>query len=111
MVEMARGAGSISVVYDQDELAGDHIAPDAISAGERAYELAVELFPICRSLTGPGVRQTLRILQHELPGLTLHEVPSGTRCFDWTVPSEWSIREAYIATEDGRRGGDFANHT
>ena len=101
----------MSVVYDQGELAGGHILPDAISAGKRAYELAVELFPICRSLTGPGVRQTLRILQRELPDLTLHEVPSGTRCFDWTVPSEWSIREAYIAAEDGRRVVDFADHT
>jgi aminopeptidase-like protein len=91
----------------------DHasILPDTASVGARAYALARELFPICRSLTGPGVRQTLHILQRELPGLALHEVPSGTQCFDWTVPPEWSIREAYIATEDGRRVVDFANHT
>jgi aminopeptidase-like protein len=81
-----------------------------MSAGERAYALARELFPICRSLTGPGVRQTLKILQRELPSLTLHEVASGTRCLDWTVPPEWSIREAYIATENGDRIVDFANH-
>jgi len=85
--------------------------PNATSVGADAYALATELFPICRSLTGPGVRETLRILQRELPDLTLHEVPSGTRCFDWTVPPEWSIREAYIADEDGRRVVDFANHT
>ena len=85
--------------------------PNAPSVGADAYALATELFPICRSLTGPGVRETLRILQRELPDLTLHEVPSGTRCFDWTVPPEWSIREAYIADEDGRRVVDFANHT
>jgi aminopeptidase-like protein len=97
-------------VYDQGELARGNILPDAMAAGERAYALATDLFPICRSLTGPGVRETLRILQRELPELTLHEVPSGTRCFDWTVPPEWSIREAYIATEDGRRIVDFANH-
>ncbi len=85
--------------------------PNAASVGADAYALATKLFPICRSLTGPGVRETLRILQRELPDLTLHEVPSGTRCFDWTVPPEWSIREAYIANEDGRRVVDFANHT
>jgi aminopeptidase-like protein len=101
----------MSVVHDQGVLAGGNILPDATAAGERAHALATELFPICRSLTGPGVRQTLRILQRELPNLTLHEVPSGTRCFDWTVPAEWSIREAWIATEDGRRVVDFANHT
>jgi aminopeptidase-like protein len=97
-------------VHDRVVLEHGSILPDATSVGARAYALARELFPICRSLTGPGVRQTLRILQRELPALTLHEVPSGTRCFDWTVPPEWSIREAYIATEDGRRIVDFANH-
>ncbi len=97
-------------MHDRVVLEHGSILPDATSVGARAYALARELFPICRSLTGPGVRQTLRILQRELPALTLHEVPSGTRCFDWTVPPEWSIREAYIATEDGRRIVDFANH-
>jgi aminopeptidase-like protein len=97
-------------VHDRVVLEHGSILPDATSVGARAYALARELFPICRSLTGPGVRQTLRILQRELPALTLHEVPSGTRCFDWTVPPEWSIREAYIATEDGHRIVDFANH-
>ncbi len=95
---------------DQVDLEHGKTLPDATCAGERAYALAAELFPICRSLTGSGVRQTLRILQRELPALTLHEVPSGTRCFDWTVPPEWSIREAYIATEDGRQIVDFATH-
>ena len=97
-------------MHDRAVLEHGRNLPDATSVGERAYALARELFPICRSLTGPGVRQTLRILQRELPEMTLHEVPSGTRCFDWTVPPEWSIREAYIATEDGRRIVDFATH-
>lgn len=107
MLGIPQLSGSL-IVYDRVVL--DGILPDATSLGARAYDLACELFPICRSLTGPGVRQTLHILQRELPELTLHEVPSGTQCFDWTVPLEWSIREAYIATEDGRRIVDFANH-
>lgn len=83
---------------------------DSQLSGARAYALAVELFPICRSITGRGVRQTLRTIQRELPELTLHEVPSGTKCFDWTVPDEWTINEAYIECPDGKRIVDFANN-
>ncbi len=82
--------------------------PDA-DAGARAYALAQELFPICRSITGPGVRQTLAILARDIPELTIHEIPSGTECFDWTVPPEWSVREAYIESEGGQRVVDFRN--
>ncbi|MEZ5833927.1 MAG: DUF4910 domain-containing protein [Dongiaceae bacterium] len=96
-------------LHDQVQLQRGATLPEAASAGQRAYALARELFPICRSLTGPGVRETLRILQRELPDLTTHEVPSGTQCFDWTVPPEWSIRGAYIEAEDGRRIVDFAD--
>ena len=78
-----------------------------MSVGAQMYELAKELFPICRSLTGEGVRQTLSILQRELPAMTIHEVPTGTQVFDWTVPKEWVIRQAYIETEDGERVLDF----
>jgi aminopeptidase-like protein len=66
------------------------------------HALIRELYPICRSITGDGVRETLRILRRFVP-LELHEVPSGTRVFDWTVPREWNLREAWIATRDGRR--------
>lgn len=78
--------------------------------GRRMHRLVTELFPICRSLTGEGVRQTLRRLREIVP-LEFVEVPSGTRAFDWTVPKEWAIREAYIATDDGRRVVDFQDCT
>jgi aminopeptidase-like protein len=71
--------------------------------------LAAELFPICRSITGNGVRQTLKILQRYVP-LEVNEVPSGTAVLDWTVPQEWNIRDAYIAHPDGTRIVDFAAH-
>ncbi|HXF97253.1 MAG TPA: DUF4910 domain-containing protein [Gaiellaceae bacterium] len=75
-------------------------------AGRRMYELMRELYPLCRSITGDGVRATLRTIAARIP-LELHEVPSGTRVLDWTVPEEWNIRDAYIATGDGRRVVDF----
>ena len=72
------------------------------------YDLATVLFPICRSLTGEGTRRTLRIIKERLPSLVLHEVPSGTRCFDWTVPEEWNIRDAYIKDARGAKIVDFS---
>jgi aminopeptidase-like protein len=64
-------------------------------AGEEMHAWARELWPIFRSLTGPGVRQTLHFFQEKLPGLQVQEVPSGTHCFDWEVPPEWSVTEAH----------------
>jgi aminopeptidase-like protein len=78
--------------------------------GQGMYDLAARLFPICRSLTGNGVRQTLAIIREHLPGLVVHEVPSGTRCFDWTVPDEWNIRGAYIVRPDGGKIANFADN-
>jgi aminopeptidase-like protein len=75
--------------------------------GLQMHALAAELFPIPRSLTGAGVRDTLRILQRELPLLRIHEVPSGTRVLDWTIPPEWTIRDAYIVDPAGNRICDF----
>ena len=65
------------------------------------------LYPICRSITGNGTRETLRFIERYIP-LQIHEVPSGTNVFDWTVPKEWNIREAYIKNDQGEKIVDFA---
>ena len=68
--------------------------------------LIAELYPICRSITGDGLRETLRLLQRQIP-LELREVPTGTQVFDWTVPKEWNIRDAYVKNASGDRVIDF----
>lgn len=78
-----------------------------MNIGNEMYTLAEELYPIGRSLTGAGVRGTLLILKRELPELTIHEVPTSTSVFDWTIPKEWAIREAYIEDEAGNRIVDY----
>ncbi len=79
------------------------------TAGARAYQLIEELYPICRSITGNGVRQTLSILSKRIP-LQTHEVPTGTKVFDWTVPKEWNIQDAYVKNSRGDRVIDFRNN-
>jgi aminopeptidase-like protein len=80
--------------------------PDWNELTARADELLRELFPICRSITGNGLRRTLELLRLRTP-FALHEVPSGTICYDWTVPDEWNVRDAYVADSAGRRLIDF----
>ena len=75
--------------------------------GNNIYNLCEELFPINRSLTGNGVRETLNILKREIPDLNILEVPTGTKCFDWTIPKEWNCKEAYIIDPDGNKICDF----
>lgn len=77
------------------------------SVGVKMYQLAEELFPICRSITGEGIRYTLNRLKKEVPQIVLHEIPTGTKVFDWVVPKEWEISEAYIEDMKGNRIVDF----
>jgi aminopeptidase-like protein len=71
--------------------------------GQQLYALVERIFLFPRSITGNGVRQTLREIQRLLPTLAIHEVPSGSRVFDWVVPDEWNIRDAYVMDETGKR--------
>ena len=75
--------------------------------GRVMYELAGSMFPICRSITGNGFRKSLQMLKDVVPEIQMHEVPSGTQVFDWTVPKEWNIRAAYVETKDGEKVIDF----
>jgi aminopeptidase-like protein len=76
--------------------------------GEKLYKLISDLYPICRSITGNGFRETLKILQQHIP-LEIQEVPTGTEVFDWIVPKEWNIKDAYIKNSQGEKIVDFAN--
>jgi aminopeptidase-like protein len=77
--------------------------------GDEIYSLIRELYPICRSITGDGFRETLARIRKEIP-LDVHEVPSGTRVFDWIVPKEWNICDAYVKDTRGERVIDFKRH-
>ena len=74
--------------------------------GNQMYELMEELFPITRSITGEGVRKSLKILQN-LINLKIHEIPTGSKVFDWTVPQEWNIDDAYIMNSKKEKIVDY----
>jgi len=82
---------------------------DQAEIGRDLYGFAASLYPICRSITGNGIRRTLAMVQERIP-LRIYEVPTGTPVFDWTVPKEWNIRDAYIKAPDGKRVIDFQRH-
>jgi len=87
-------------------LASELERKDPTKLGRELHSFAADLFPICRSITGAGIRQTLARIQQRIP-LEVSEVPSGTPVFDWTVPKEWNIRDAYIKDVRGNRVVDF----
>src|SRR5215831_3006447 len=83
---------------------------DDCGIGEEIFALAADMYPVCRSITGNGVRDTLRRLQRHVP-LDTHEVPTGTAVFDWTVPREWNIRDAWVKNARGEKVIDFQKHS
>ncbi|HBK6299322.1 TPA: DUF4910 domain-containing protein [Campylobacter jejuni] len=90
----------------------DFRSQDFSQTGKAMYELACELFPIPRSITGQGFRDSLEILNKTLGGgiLKFHSIKSGTKVFDWIVPDEWNVKEAYIITPEGEKICDFKKH-
>jgi aminopeptidase-like protein len=89
-------------------IAAAKVDPNSREFGQLIYSFVSELYPICRSITGEGLRDTLRRIGEKIP-LEIHEVRSGTPVFDWTVPREWNIRDAYVKNSRGDRVLDFQN--
>jgi len=82
---------------------------DVSEIGQELHRFATELYPVCRSITGAGIRKTLVIIQTRIP-MEMFEVPTGTPVFDWTIPKEWNIRDAYIRDSSGKKIVDFKQH-
>ena len=83
---------------------------DCGAIGQSIHKFAKELWPINRSITGDGVRETLGLIKRHVSSLEITEVPTGTAVFDWTVPKEWVVREAWIKTPDGQKICSFAEN-
>ncbi len=84
------------------------IASSLNNIGGEIYQLIDKLYPICRSITGDGFRETLSVIKEYIP-IEVHEVPTGTKVFDWTVPKEWNIKDAYVRNARGEKIIDFTN--
>ena len=78
--------------------------------GSEIHQFAKELWPINRSITGEGARETLKRISKHIPKLNISSIPSGTKVFDWTVPKEWDVKEAYIIGPNGKKICDFSNN-
>jgi|SRR5690242_3176023 len=89
-------------------IVGTNVDLDSPELGSRLHAFVAELFPICSSITGNGLREILRRIGQRIP-LQIHEVPTGTQVFDWTVPREWNIRDAYVRNSRGEKVIDFKN--
>ncbi len=87
-----------------DSLGAQLVVP---GTGKAIYAFASKIFPICRSITGSGVRETLRLIGERI-NLDMHEVPTGTEVFDWTIPKEWNLYDAFIRDARGEKIVDFA---
>ena len=81
-------------------------AIDEKNVGKEIHDLIKKLYPLCRSISGEGVRETLKIIKENIP-ISVTEVPTGTKVFDWKVPREWNIKDAYIKNEKGEKVVDF----
>ncbi len=79
-----------------------------LTKGHELYSLMERMYPICRSITGNGVRETLKIIREQIP-LEIKEIPTGTKVFDWEVPEEWNVTNAFIENNNGERVIDFHN--
>jgi aminopeptidase-like protein len=90
------------------ETRNQEVLKNTLTKGEQMHELMAELYPICRSITGDGVRKTLDIVKKHIP-LSVHKIRTGATVFDWEVPKEWNITDAYIKNSRGEKIVDFAD--
>src|SRR3989339_1320461 len=104
--ELARLQSLINMETERVDIDFGGGSIDRKEMGERMHAFIGEMYPLCRSITGAGFRETLAMVGRHIP-LEIHEVPTGTPVFDWTVPKEWNIRDAYVKNSAGERVIDF----